>query len=155
MKEIIRKAKHSKNSNFLRKLKIGNKIKTGEDEIANEFNKYFGDIGLTLAKNIRSPSIPSESFLKRANTALPSQSLSINELKDAFFSLETNKSPGADEINFNVIKYRFWELCGVFPDLMEIAKVSPVFKTGDIADISNYLPISVLPCFSKILERVM
>ena len=107
MKEIIRKAKHSKKSNFLRKLKIGNKIKTGEDETANEFNKYFGNIGLTLAKNIRSPSIPSESFLKRANTALPSQSLSINELKDAFFSLKTNKSPGADDINFNVIKHRF------------------------------------------------
>ena len=168
MKEIIRKAKHSKKSNFLRKLKIGNKIKTGEDETANEFNKYFGNIDLTLAKNIRSPSIPSESFLKRANTALPSQSLSINELKDAFFSLKTNKSPGADEINFNVIKHCFGELCGplkylfdsslqsgVFSDLMKIAIVSPVFKTGDTADISNYLPISVLPCFSKILERVM
>ena len=41
MKEIIGKPKHSKN--FPRKLKIGNKIKTGEDEIVNEFNKYFAD----------------------------------------------------------------------------------------------------------------
>ena len=102
------------------------------------------------------------------NKLLPSQSLSINELKDAFFSLKTNKSSGADEINFNVIKHCFGELCGplkylfdsslqsgVFPDLMKIAIVSPVFKTGDTADISNYRPISVLPCFSKILERVM
>ena len=38
---------------------------------------------------------------------------------------------------------------------MKIAIVSPAFKTGDTADISNYRPISVLPCFSKILERVM
>ena len=38
---------------------------------------------------------------------------------------------------------------------MKIVIVSPVFKTGDTADISNYRPISVLPCFSKILERVM
>ena len=38
---------------------------------------------------------------------------------------------------------------------MKIAIVSPVFKIGDTADISNYRPISVLPCFSKILERVM
>ena len=30
--------------------KIGNKIKTGEDEIVNEFNKYFADIGLSLEK---------------------------------------------------------------------------------------------------------
>ena len=52
MKEIIGKAKHSKKSNFPRKLKIGNKIKTSEDEIANEFNKYFADIGSSLVKNI-------------------------------------------------------------------------------------------------------
>ena len=38
---------------------------------------------------------------------------------------------------------------------MKIAKVTPVFKGGDSADLSNDLPISVLPCFSKILERLM
>ena len=38
---------------------------------------------------------------------------------------------------------------------MKIAIASRVFKTGDTADISNYRPISVLPCFSKILERLM
>ena len=82
-----------------------------------------------------------------------------------FFSLKTSKNPGADEINFNVIKHSFGELCGphkylfdsslqsgVFPDLMKIAIVSPAFKTEDI---SNYCPIPVLPCFSKTLERVM
>ena len=34
---------------------------------------------------------------------------------------------------------------GVFPDLMNIAIVSPVFKTCDTADVSNYRPISVFP----------
>ena len=75
MKEIIGQAKHSKKSNFPWKLKIGNKTKTVEDEIANEFNKYFADIGLSLVKNIPNPSIPFESFLKRVNTTLPSQCL--------------------------------------------------------------------------------
>ena len=85
--------------------------------------------------------MPFESFLKRVNTTLPSQSLSINELKDALFSLKTNKRSGADEINFNVIKHCFGEICGplkylfdsslqsgVFPDVMKIAIVSSVFK---------------------------
>ena len=31
--------------------------------------------------------------------------------------------------------------------MLKIAVISPVFKTGDTADISNYRPISVLPCF--------
>ena len=43
----------------------------------------------------------------------------------------------------------------VFPDLMKIAIVSPVFKTGDTTDISNYGLTFCLPRFSKILERVM
>ena len=67
---IVGPAKHSKKSNFPRKLKTGNKIKTGEDEIANEFNKYFADIGPSLAKNISDPSMPFESFFKRVNTTL-------------------------------------------------------------------------------------
>ena len=45
MKEIIGKIKHSNKSHFSRKLKIDNKIKTGEDKIANQFNKYSADIG--------------------------------------------------------------------------------------------------------------
>ena len=96
------------------------------------------------------------------------KSVSINELRDAFFSLKLNKSPGYDEISFNVVKKCFSELCeplkyvfnlsietGVFPDKLKIARVSPVYKAGDIGDLTNYRPISVLPCFSKILERIM
>ena len=38
---------------------------------------------------------------------------------------------------------------------MNIAIVSPVFKTCDTANVSNYRLISVFPCFSKILRGVM
>ena len=82
---------NSTKPNFPQKLKVGNKIKTGEDEIANKFNKYFADIGPSLAKNIPDPLMPFESFLKRVSTTLPTQSLSINELKDAFFFSENKQ----------------------------------------------------------------
>ena len=123
MKDIYGKAINSKKPNFPRKLKFDNKIKTGEDEIANEFNKYFADIGPFLAKNTPDPSMLFESFLKRVNTTLPSQSLLINELKNIFFSLKTNKSPGADKINFNVIKHCFGELCGPLKCFIHYYKV--------------------------------
>ena len=45
-----------------------------------------------ISKNIPDPSIPFESFLNRANTTLPSKSLSIKELKDAFLSENKRKS---------------------------------------------------------------
>ena len=43
---------------------------------------------------------------------------------------------------------------GIFPDDLKIARVTPVFKGGH-EDLENYRPISILPCFPKILERIM
>ena len=68
------------------------------------------------------------------------------KLKDTFFSL---KILGVDDVSFNIIKKY------VFPDDLKIAKVTLTCKVGDNSHISNYRPISVLPCFSKILERLM
>ena len=44
---------------------------------------------------------------------------------------------------------------GFFLKKMKIAKVIPLFKNGDPENITNYRPVSVLPCFSKVLECVM
>ena len=43
----------------------------------------------------------------------------------------------------------------IFPDTFKIAKVTPLFKGGENYELGNYRPISVLPCFSKILEKIM
>ena len=44
--------------------------------------------------------------------------------------------------------------CGVFPDLCKIAMVIPTFKSGNDTEYSNYRPISILPSFSKIFEKI-
>ena len=44
---------------------------------------------------------------------------------------------------------------GIFPDNLKIARVTPLFKKGSNSELVNYRPISVLPCFSKILEKIM
>ena len=44
---------------------------------------------------------------------------------------------------------------GIFPDQLKIAKVTPLFKKGDNVLMDNYCPIAVLPCFSKILGRII
>ena len=43
----------------------------------------------------------------------------------------------------------------VFPKQMKIAKVLPLFKAGDSMLFSYYRPVSILPIFSKILERIV
>ena len=44
---------------------------------------------------------------------------------------------------------------GVFPDALKIAAVTPVYKSDDKSKVTNYRPISVLPCLSKILEKLI
>ena len=44
---------------------------------------------------------------------------------------------------------------GVVPRELKIARVIPIFKTGDRGLFNNYRPVSVLSIFSKLLERVM
>ena len=43
----------------------------------------------------------------------------------------------------------------IFPDDLKIAGFNHVFKGSDRSKLGNYRPISVLPCFSNIPERIM
>ena len=79
-----------------------------------------------------------------------------------------NKAPGPDGLDVNIIisVYEIIKkpllkifndslLLGIFPQSMKIAKVTPFYKSGKKNLMANYRPISVLSCFSKILERIM
>ena len=46
-------------------------------------------------------------------------------------------------------------MTGVFPSVLKIAKVVPVFKKDSKLDYSNYRPISLLSNIEKILEKLM
>ena len=45
--------------------------------------------------------------------------------------------------------------CSVFPADLKKAEVSPIYKAKDNLFKGNYRPISILPCISKVYERVM
>ena len=44
---------------------------------------------------------------------------------------------------------------GVFPSVLQLAKVIPVHKKDSKLDFSNYIPISLLSNLDKILEKLM
>ena len=43
---------------------------------------------------------------------------------------------------------------GVFPEKLKTAKILPIFKCDDSSLFSNYRPISILPCLSKVFEKL-
>ena len=103
---------------------------------------------------------------------MPTDSLTINKVKEAFFSLKINKSPGYDEISFNVVKNCFSELnmplkylidmsleSGIFANKLKIVRVIPLYKARDPANISNYRPIFhtlvSLKCWSELCATVV
>ena len=44
---------------------------------------------------------------------------------------------------------------GIFPSILKIAKLIPVYKSGPSEVFSNYRPISLLSNISKVLEKAM
>ena len=94
--------------------------------------------------------------------------LNFDEFEEAFKSLKQNKAADYDDLSSSIIIDAYDSLKnilfhifkvsikqGVFPVSLKIAKVTPIFKSGAKDNISNYRPISILPVFSKVLERIM
>ena len=90
------------------------------------------------------------------------------KVKLEIHKLKENKLCGHDEIPPKLVKniskyiikpltniYNQSFLTGSIPDNLKVALVTPVFKANDKEEFSNQRPISVLPCFSKILEKLM
>ena len=87
---------------------------------------------------------------------------------DLINDLQTNKASGLDNIPASLIKpvsrfivkplthiYNLSLMQGKVPSQFKMSRVSPIFKGGDKCDMGNYRPISVLPIFAKILEKLV
>ena len=137
-------------------------------EIAEIFNSCFVNIGPNVAAFIPESKTSFQKYIHYDGPCLSTINPTDLELENPFASLKTNKSSGYDDISADVVKRVSDEIFvilkhifnislakGVFPDKLKIARVTPVFKKGDNTLVNNYIPISTLPCSSKLLEWIM
>lgn len=93
---------------------------------------------------------------------------SVDEVISIINSFRNTCSPGDDEVAafpikcaVNIIAGPLTHICnrmllsGVFPSKLKVARVTVLFKGGNKNDPNNYRPISVLPLFSKLAERIL
>ena len=138
--------------------------------IASEFNKFYVNIGHSLANNIVPPANKSFkdyltcTFDHKFKFQMTSETQVMKVIKD----LKPKTSNGIDELSNKLLKLIGPNVCkpltliinqsitsGVFPSKMKLAKVIPIFKKGDIYKLDNYRPISLLPSTSKVIEKIM
>ena len=94
--------------------------------------------------------------------------LNTDEIKKLINSLELNKGPGVDGISPYIIKKtkdiiapkltQLFNTCmdvGTFPKKLKTAKIIPLHKGGKKSNPSNYRPISLLPQFGKLFEKII
>ena len=139
--------------------------------IADVLNYYFASIGPKLAKQI---SVCTESSSNDLGNATVSNGYFHLEPVGEDFVLKhlqglvSTKATGHDSCPARLIKIAAPVIAGpltylinlslntgVFPQSWKKARVTPIHKGGDIKEPSNFRPISVLPIFSKILERAV
>lgn len=140
------------------------------NEIANLFNSHYTHIGPNLANNIEKIPGNASEYLHQNNfpNTLFFEPCSPNEIANIIKCLKPKTSCGYDDISPKLVKQIADSIAqplshianasmetGIFPSLMKIAKVIPIYKKGDREQFVNYRPISLLPTFSKILEKII
>ena len=96
-----------------------------------------------MVQKIPQPLKRFESYINRVKSEMEKKPITVIELKEAFYSLKTNKRTDYDDISY-VVKNCFGELCdpllhifnqssssGIFPDSLKIGKVTPIYKDGE------------------------
>lgn len=164
-----------KQTKTINNFSIKNNGKTYTDPIAvaDIFNNFFSNI----IKDSVISNITPLSDAKASNTLNPDISknnvfrftaVTENDVEIAINSLKNKQSRGFDDIPISVIKKAKSQILkplthcinsslitGSFPEKLKIAKIIPIFKSGKTEEIASYRPISLLPSFSKIFEKVV
>ena len=148
---------------------INGTLTTDKQTIADEFNKYFINIGPNLISKLPQ-NLPNPVDFMNTTRTFPSLFLSpttIDEVQSIMHTLKPT-SPGHDNITLRTLKHIFPIIAqplthiinlslqnGIFPNEMKIAKITPIYKSKDPSKFTNYRPISILPIFSKFFEKIM
>ena len=140
--------------------------------IVNEFNTYFTSIATKMNESSACGDLPVSGipdFTSYISTRTQGSifledctSLEIEKIISEF------KNGTSSDISVHILKKcsgiiapyltmylnKFMEQ-GIFPENLKIGKITPIYKKGSKQEFENYRPISTLPIFGKIFEKIL
>ena len=149
---------------IIRPLLINDNFVTDTQTKANIFNKFFAE-QCTPLKN--SSALPvNQMFLTRSR--LNSINFNEEEMLKIVRALNIRKAHGHDDISIRMTKICDKSLLkplillfenstksSCYPDIWKRPNIIPVHKKNDKQLVNNYRPISLLPIFGKIFEKII
>jgi hypothetical protein len=148
-------------------LKVGNRIISNPTKIPDKLDSHFISTVKDLIKQKNTVSIY-DLEIKHCPNSICIYPVTEEEVISLAKSLKGKPTSGDDDIPENLAKqcihlikgplihiYNLSLTSGIFLVLWKTAKVKPLHKKGDKYDMDNYRPISIIPVFPKILERLM
>ena len=167
-KEMNRIVGKKSNNNIPSTMFKNKKKITGTKNIADNFNSHYSGVAENLLKNINTGKDPLKTLNSRAHSFFFNPTNNF-EVSDMIRGLDVNKasdiynfpiaviqklsdtiSPALSHILFNSSIKK-----GIFPEKLKVAKVVPLFKSGAKTEFINYRPVSILPIFDKIFEKII
>ena len=143
---------------------------SNSQEIANNLNDHFNQIGKKMANDIKKSGkySPLKHMKKSPIQSLYLHLTSYDEIYKLIKCININKACGPDEISGYLIKITqstiipilvgLFNSCmslGIFPDCFKTAEIIPLHKGGKKEIKTNYRPISLLPQFGKLFEKII
>ena len=136
-----------------------------DENIANFINSYFVNIGPKLAESFCNPWVSQGTDVPWVMNDVKTDVLEVCKLIN---EIDIYKSSAMENLSSRVLKDAFQAipeiitLCfnlsletGIFPCRWKLAKVVPLFKSGDVSNVNNYRPVSLLPLPGKLLEKIV
>ncbi|KAL5254798.1 hypothetical protein ACHWQZ_G014289 [Mnemiopsis leidyi] len=169
--EVINEIRGKSKKSMRPQFKIDGVRVTERRIIANKFNQYFASIASKMNENnesgIRLEPLPKfTDFISKQNSkSIYMSECTEDEISKIISELQNGK---ASDFPIHVIKklshilspvlkhhYNFLMNKGHFPTILKIGKISPIYKKDDEELLENYRPVSTLPIFGKIFEKVI
>ena len=147
-------------------LKINDVLEYDAKKITNKFGEYFSSVGKTFANKVKQPTKGPNYYSGKIplnNNSLFMTPCSQKEISELIQKLPVKTSSGYDNISNVLLKnigcyivspltviFNESLMMGIFPEVMKLANVVPLYKAKEKFLETNYRPISLLTTMSKI-----